>query len=115
MSDIYTAAVERLSRVGGVLGALVVDAEAAVPVAAVLSEGVNGAAVAALAASLYRRMRQACDTAGAGGLHTLQLEAEHGQVVVVGAGEVILVAVAERAAQVGLVRVEALRAAESLT
>jgi predicted regulator of Ras-like GTPase activity (Roadblock/LC7/MglB family) len=114
MSDIYSAAVERVSRIPGVRGALVVEPEAAVPVVAELSEGVDGAAVAALAASLYRRMLQACETAGAGPLHTLQLQADLGHVVVVGAGEVILVAVAGNDAQLGLVRVEALRAAEAL-
>jgi predicted regulator of Ras-like GTPase activity (Roadblock/LC7/MglB family) len=115
MSDVYTAAVERLSRIKGVRGALIAEIEAAVPVVSEMSEGVDGAAAAALAASLYRRMVQACETIGAGGLTTLQLQAEYGHVVVVGAGELVLVAVAERDAQLGMVRVEALRAAASLT
>jgi predicted regulator of Ras-like GTPase activity (Roadblock/LC7/MglB family) len=114
MNDSYTAAVERVSRIAGVRGALVVEPEAAVPVVAVLSEGVNGAAIAALAAALYRRMLQACDTAGAGELRTLQLQADEGHVVVVGAGDVILIAIAEHDAPVGMVLVGTLRAAEAL-
>jgi len=114
MSDVFTAAVERLSRVSGVRGAMIVEADAAVPVVSELSEGVNGTAVAALAASLFRRTGQASETASFGRLATLQLEAEDGHVVVVGAGELILVVIAERSAQLGLVRLEAHRAAESL-
>ncbi len=115
MSDVYTDAVDRLSRVAGVRGAMIVEADAAVPVVAELSEGVNGTAVAALAASLFRRTAQASQSANFGELATLQLEAEEGHVVVVGAGELILVVIAERSAQLGLVRLEAHRAAGSLT
>jgi predicted regulator of Ras-like GTPase activity (Roadblock/LC7/MglB family) len=115
MSDVFTAAVERLSRVPGVRGALVVEKDAAVPVAAELSEGVNGTAVAALAASLFRRSSHASESAQFGSLQTLQLEAAGGHVIVVDAGELVLVAVAERDAQLGMVRLEAMRAGQSLT
>ena len=114
MSDIFTAAAERLSRVGGVLGALIVEKDSAVPVVAELSEGVNGTAVAALAASLFRRTGQASDAAQFGRLSTLQLEADGGHVIVVDAVELILVVITARDAQLGLVRLEAHRAAESL-
>jgi predicted regulator of Ras-like GTPase activity (Roadblock/LC7/MglB family) len=114
MTDIYTAAVEKLSRIPGVLGALIVEKDAAVPVVAELREGVNGTAVAALAASLFRRTAQASEGAGFGTLATMQLEADAGHVVVVDAAELILVVVVERDAQLGLVRLEALRAGQSL-
>jgi uncharacterized protein len=114
MTDVFTAAVEKLSRIPGVLGALIVEKDSALPVVAELSEGVNGTAVAALAASLFRRTGQASETARFGSLATLQLEAEHGHVVVVDAAELVLVIVAERDAQLGLVRLEAVRAAQSL-
>jgi predicted regulator of Ras-like GTPase activity (Roadblock/LC7/MglB family) len=114
MSDVFTETVERLSRIAGVRGALIVEKDAAVPVAAELSEGVNGPAVAALAASLFRRAVQASDAARFGAVSTLQLEAEDGHVVVVDASELVLVVIAERDAQLGLVRLEALRAAQSL-
>lgn len=115
MSDAYTAAVDRLSRVAGVRGALVVETDAAVPVVAELSDGVDGAAVAALAASMQRRTAQASDSAGFGRLSTLQLDAAGGHMLVVDAGDVLLVVIANREAQLGLVRLEALRAAGTLT
>jgi uncharacterized protein len=114
MSDVFTAAVERLSRISGVRGALIVESDAAVPVVAELSEGVNGTAVAALAASMFRRTLQATETAQLGRLSTLQLEADEGHVVVVDAGELILVVIASRDAQLGMIRLEAMRAAQSL-
>jgi predicted regulator of Ras-like GTPase activity (Roadblock/LC7/MglB family) len=118
MSDRYAAAVERLTRIDGVLGALLVDGEAAVPVVAELSEGVDGGAVAALAASLFARVGQASEGARFGRLSSMQLEAEGGHVIAVGAGaagELILVAIAELDAQLGMVRLEAVRAAETLS
>lgn len=114
MSDVYTEAVERLSRVAGVRGALLVDAEAGLPVTLELAEGVSGTAVAALASSLFRRTAQASDSAGFGILSTMQLEADEGHVIAVNAGELIIVVIAARDAQLGLVRLEAHRAAESL-
>lgn len=118
MSDAFAAAVERISRITGVRGALLVDTEAAVPVLADLSEGINGTAVAALAASLFRRVAQASEGARFGPLASMQLEADDGYVIAVGAGadgELMLVAVAERDAQLGMIRIEALRAAEALS
>jgi len=101
MSDPYRTSVERLSRVTGVRGALVVEIEAGVPVSAELAEDVSGQAVAALAA-------------GFGPARTLQLETTEGHVIMVGAGDLMVVVVAERGAQLGLVRLEAHRAAEAL-
>jgi predicted regulator of Ras-like GTPase activity (Roadblock/LC7/MglB family) len=114
MNDLFNAAVERVSRVAGVRGALLVESEAGVPVVSELREGVNETAVAALAASLFRRTAAASETADFGRLNTLQLEADGGHVVAVDAGELILVVIVERDAQLGLVRYEAHRAAESL-
>jgi uncharacterized protein len=114
MSDVYTEAVQRLSRVNGVRGALLVDAEAGLPVTAELAEGVSGTAVAALASSLFRRTASASDAAGYGKLATMQLEADEGHVIAVDAGELIIVVIADRDAQLGMVRLEAHRAAESL-
>ena len=114
MNEHYSAAVERVSRVAGVRGALLVESEAGVPVISELRENVNETAVAALAASLFRRMAAASETAEFGRLNTVQLEADGGHVVAVDAGELILVVVTDRDAQLGMVRYEAHRAAESL-
>ena len=114
MSDVYAESVNRLSRITGVRGAMIVETEAGLPVIAELTEGVDGGAVAALAASLYRRTARASQTAEFGNPTTMQLEAESGHVVVADAGELLVVVIAERAAQLGLVRLEAYRVAEAL-
>lgn len=114
MSDIYSEALERLSRVPGVRGALIVETDAGVPVLSELAEGVEGTAVAALASSLFRRTDKAAQSATFGNLRTLQLEAEFGHVVVANGGDLLIVVVAEKTAQLGMVRLEAHRAAEAL-
>ncbi|MHB1169381.1 MAG: roadblock/LC7 domain-containing protein [Longimicrobiales bacterium] len=114
MTARYTDALEKLSRVRGVAGALVVEAKAGVPVAADVAAGVDSGAVAALASALYRGASRGMQTGGYEALRTLQLEATAGHVVVAGAGEMLVIAVAERDAQLGLVRLETQRAAESL-
>jgi predicted regulator of Ras-like GTPase activity (Roadblock/LC7/MglB family) len=114
MSDAYTSAVARLSRVAGVRGALVVEAETAVPVAAELREGVNGTALAALAAALYLRTAEASASAKLGPIDSVQLEADNGHVIMVGAGDLILIVISDRAAQLGMVRIETGRVAAAL-
>lgn len=114
MSDLYRSSVERLSRVAGVRGAMVVEADAGVPVVAELAEDVPGTAVAALAASLFRRTAAATSAGTFGTLRTLQLDTAGGHVVVVGSGELIVVVVTDARAQLGLVRLEAQRAAEAM-
>ena len=114
MSDIFAEALDRLSRVPGVRGALIVETEAGVPVLAELAEGVEGGAVSALASSLFRRTQKASQTAHFGNVRTLQLEAAEGHVIVANGGELLVVVVAEKNAQLGQVRLEAHRAAEAL-
>src|SRR5207253_3720329 len=75
-NDLFRSALERLSRVAGVRGALIVDTDAGVPVVAELSADVDGTALAALAASLFKRTDRAVQTAAYGKLSTLQLVAE---------------------------------------
>ena len=114
MTDPLANALHRVSRVPGVTGALIVDAEAGVPVMADLREGVTGGAVAALAAALYQRTSSATDAAGLGRLETFHLEAAEGHVVAAGAGELVVVAIVGDDAQLGLVRIETQRAAQML-
>jgi predicted regulator of Ras-like GTPase activity (Roadblock/LC7/MglB family) len=114
MSDLYTTALDRLSRVPGVRGALIVETDAGVPIMSELAEGVEGTAVAALAASLFRRTDKAAQTATFGNLRTMQLEAEAGHVIVANGGDLLIVVIAERGAQLGMVRLEAHRAAEAV-
>jgi predicted regulator of Ras-like GTPase activity (Roadblock/LC7/MglB family) len=114
MSDPFSAAVDRLSRISGVRGALIVEADAGVPVVAELSAGVDGGAVAALASSLYQRTGRAAGVVDYGALKSMQLEAENGHVLVAGVGDLLVVAVTERNAQLGMIRLEVHRAAEAI-
>lgn len=113
-NDLFTSVLQRLSRVPGVRGAMIVDTAAGVPVVFEMAEGVPAEPVAALAASLFRRTAKAAEGVSFGQLQTLQLEADTGHVVVADAGETAVVAVAERAAQLGLIRLEVHRAAEAI-
>ena len=113
-NELFLQVLQRLSRVPGVRGAMIVDTVAGVPVVAEVAEGVQPAPVAALAASLFQRTARAADGVAFGKLDTVQLEADAGHVVVADAGETAVVAVAERGAQLGLIRLEVHRAAEAL-
>jgi predicted regulator of Ras-like GTPase activity (Roadblock/LC7/MglB family) len=115
MNDAVRAALRRLTGVTGVQGAMVVDAEAGVPVASDLAAGVPETALAALAGSLFRRTVEATTASGFGRVRTLQLESRSGHLVVAGSGPLMVVALAEPSAQLGMVRIEAGRAAGELS
>jgi predicted regulator of Ras-like GTPase activity (Roadblock/LC7/MglB family) len=115
MTDVYHSGVARLSRVAGVHGALIVEARTAIPVAAELREDVNGTALAALAAAVYLRTAEASVSAHLGPVDSVQLDADEGHVIMVGAGDLILIVISERSAQLGMVRLEARRVAAALS
>ena len=103
-----------LTRQRGVLGSMVVGETDGLIVDASLQVGVKGSVIAALAASLYRRARLSADAAGVGTATFLQLEAERGRLCAVGQNDLVLVTLAEPRANVGILRIEMLRALESL-
>jgi predicted regulator of Ras-like GTPase activity (Roadblock/LC7/MglB family) len=110
----FAEALAQLTRQRGVLGSMVVSEADGIIVDSNLQIGVKGTVVAALAASLYRKARLSAQAAGLGTEAFLQLEAQRGRVCAVGRGDLLLVTVAESRANVGLIRVEMLRAAEVL-
>lgn len=114
MSDLYGAILGRLSRVPGVRGAILVDPDAGVPVMAEVEAQVSAPALAALAAALFQRTSNASNAAGFGSLRRFHLESERGHVLMTGAGELVLVVLVDDDAQLGMVRLEAHRAADSL-
>ena len=113
MSD-FTAVLDALTRQRGVRGSLVVSASDGITIDSNLQFGQDGNRVAALAASLYRKARKSAKAAGLGATGFMQMEAESGRICAIGGDEILLVVVAERTANVGLIRVEMLRAAEAL-
>jgi predicted regulator of Ras-like GTPase activity (Roadblock/LC7/MglB family) len=114
MTSPFSQMLDAIRRQRGVTATLVAGETDGVIVDARLQVGQRGDHVAALAASLYRKARLSATAAGLGAVGFLQLEAETGRVCAVGRGGLVVVAVARRDANVGLIRVELLRAAESL-
>lgn len=114
MTDPFATAVQDLTRIPGTRGALIVDVEVGVSVASELADGVKETALAALTGSLFRRTGDACRGTGHGRLRVLQLATTGGHLVVVGAGSLLVAVLAAPSTQLGLVRVQAVRAAEEL-
>lgn len=114
MTTPFTAILDTLQRLKGVRASLVVAAEDGIAIDSNLQIGQDGSRVAALAASLYRKARKSAAAAGFGGTGFMQLEAEAGRLCLLGGDEVVLVVVAQPDANIGLIRVEMLRAAETL-
>lgn len=106
----FTAALDALTRQRGVVAALVVEERDGIIVDSRVHVGQRGDRVGALAASLYRKARLSAQAAGLGGVGFLNLEAEQGRVCAMGRGDLVFVAVATPEANIGLIRVELLRA-----
>ena len=114
-SGAFGQALDLITRVRGVRGAMVVAQDDGLVVAEQLMEGIRGSAVAALAASLATRLRKAMEAAGVGVGVFWHLQCEQGALLVVPAPSgVLLVAVAAPDVNIGLVRLELLRAAEAV-
>lgn len=111
----FTPILEGLSRQRGVRASLIVSESDGLVVDASLRFGQDGDRVAALAASMYRKARLSACAAKLGAVAFLQLDAERGRVCAVGGrSDLVIVVVAEAAANVGLIRVELFKALESL-
>lgn len=114
MSAPFAHLTESLIRHRGVLGAMVVGLDDGLMVDSTLQIGVNGSAFAALTASLHRKARRSARAAGFGAMSFLELTAEQGRVCSAAGQELALVVVCESRVNVGMLRVELLRAAEQL-
>jgi predicted regulator of Ras-like GTPase activity (Roadblock/LC7/MglB family) len=79
-----------------------------------LQIGVNGATFAALTASMYRKARRAAAAAGFGPTGFFELTADGGRMCAAGRNDLVIVVVAEPRVNVGLLRVEMLKALEAL-
>ena len=108
-------ALDRVTRVPGVRGALVVAATDGLVVAERLMDGVDGQAAAALTGSLVGRLGR---TAGSAGLRPpafVQLRGEGGSILAApGPDDLVLVAVVGPDANLGLARLEMIEAAGRL-
>jgi uncharacterized protein len=115
MTSPFTSVLESLTRQRGVRASLIVSETDGLVVDANLRFGQDGERVAALAASMYRKARLSAAAARLGAVAFLQLDAERGRICAVGGrSDLVLVVVADPAANVGMIRVELLKALESL-
>jgi predicted regulator of Ras-like GTPase activity (Roadblock/LC7/MglB family) len=115
MNDALSRWLDRLSRVRGVRGSMFVAAEDGLPVAQLLMESVNGRVLAAFAASLARKVTGASGATGAGRVRFVQMQAEGGILLVaLGRGELLVTVVADPGVNIGLARLEMLRALEAV-
>ena len=112
MNTPFAALLDGLIRHRGVTGCLVVDERDGIAVDAEVQVGLEAGVLAALAASLYRRARRSAAAAGFGEAGFFELVAEHGRLCAAGRNGLVLVVVAEPRVNVGLIRVEMLRALE---
>ena len=111
--EAYKGLIAEMMSVPGVRGALVVAVRDGLVVDGRVHVGVKGDAVAALAASLFRRACQATGN-GDGSLRYVEVEAEHGRMIIGGLEELALLAVLENRANAGQARLAVRRAAETL-
>ena len=74
----FGQALDTITRVRGVHGALLVAGDDGLIIAEALMEGVDGKAVAALASSLTKRMRRSMEACNAGPPHFMHLQATDG-------------------------------------
>jgi predicted regulator of Ras-like GTPase activity (Roadblock/LC7/MglB family) len=113
VKDQLPVALDSVTRIRGVRGALVVTGDDGMIVAEALMEGVRGSAIAALAASIALRFGNAAQTTGVGAPHFYHLQAAEGTLLVLpGATGVLVVVIGDPEMNVGLVRLEMLRVAE---
>ncbi len=104
-----------LTRQRGVRASLIVSESDGLVIDSSLRFGQDGERVAALAASVYRKARLSAQAARLGAVTFLQLDAERGCICVAGgANDLVIVTVADPAANVGLIRVELFKALEML-
>src|SRR5258708_1991823 len=111
MNTSFAEMLGALARHRGVWASMVVGERDGMIVDSNLQIGQNGDRVAALTASLYRKAHLSAAKAGLGTVAFLQLEAEDGRGYAAGRNDLVLIVVTAHAANVGLVRLEMLRAA----
>jgi predicted regulator of Ras-like GTPase activity (Roadblock/LC7/MglB family) len=110
----YLALVSRLERNAGVIGVLLVEVEGGLVVAGETGSQSTTESAAALGSSLFRRTRRAAADAGLGNARFVRLEADGGHLCAAGRGDMALVALTARDANLGRLRLEMLRALEQL-
>lgn len=113
MTDTLERSLDRISRVRGVQGSMFVAAEDGLAISQLLMVGVNGKMLAAFAASVARKVSGAAAATGAGRVKFVQMQAAQGVLMVALGGELLIAVVADAGVNVGLTRLEMMRAVEA--
>jgi predicted regulator of Ras-like GTPase activity (Roadblock/LC7/MglB family) len=109
-------ALERVTQVPGVRGSLLISATDGLVVAERLMDGIDGRAIAALAANLVQRLGRATVGAGIQSPRFVHLRGNAGSVLAApGSEDLVLVALAGLDANLGLARIEMLDAVGRLS
>lgn len=117
MTERFEALLAPVARTRGVRAVILAAEDDGVPVHAVAHDGIDTDTLAALGCRIYRGARLASEHAGFGPSSIMHMEAEHGQVCVAqvsGNGDhslLVVIALAERDANVGALRLVLSRAA----
>ncbi len=123
MSMRFRGILDTITRVRGVRGAMIVGYQDGLVISDSLMEDVRGNAVAALTSSLTKHVANATSASGAGAPQFLHVQAARGALLAVvggggggggGGAEILVVAIADASVNVGLVRLELIRAAEAV-
>ena len=113
MSGAWAGLLDGITRVRGVRGALLVSADDGLVVAEASMGDVDGAATAALAGGLITKLGRVTGAIGCAAPRMVLLEAERGGLMAAPAGEgLLLVAVTDADANIGLLRLAMRDAAE---
>jgi predicted regulator of Ras-like GTPase activity (Roadblock/LC7/MglB family) len=116
MKGALAEVVATLSHLPGVMAAMIVGAADGLIIETSAMKGAAAGGIdsrkhtAALAAYLYSKITRASDAARLGTPAFMRLEAERGQVCVVGAGDVVLVTIVTPDANLGRVRLDMMKA-----
>ncbi|MEO8910986.1 MAG: roadblock/LC7 domain-containing protein [Gemmatimonadaceae bacterium] len=116
MKGALAEVVASLSHLPGVMAAMIVGAADGLIIEASAMKGAAAGGsdprkhTAALAAYLYSKITRASDTARLGTPAFMRLEAERGQICVVGARDVVLVTIVSSDANLGRVRLDMMKA-----
>ena len=110
----FEPVLDGLTRQRGVRASLIVSERDGLVVDSKLRFGEQGDRLAALAASIFRKARLSARAAHLGAVSFLQLDAERGKICAVRRDDLVVVVVADAAANVGLIRVELFKALEQI-
>lgn len=114
MTAAFDSVVARLQRQQGVLGVMLVGVDDGMVIAGDAGPGRDSDTAAALAASLFRRTRNAAGDAGLGDATFVRLEAERGHMCATAVGDVVVVALTVAGINLGRLRLEMMGARDMI-